>query len=147
MVKLERALRFVVLYVYAIYKFLRNLRHAKPNGILGSKIFMFYDPAFPGRLHSVVAFVLASGVKTERFQSDLWGPFGYTSQIDLHGLHLYGRDTWGPVNAKQIELNPDLLELAKLNPDSTILLAGVRSFLGLHVPPLHKASNFILVLK
>lgn len=108
---------------------------------------MFFDPAFPERLHGVVAFALPPGTKIEQFSGDIWGPFGYSEDIDLNGLHLYGLDTWGQANFEQIKLNPVLAELAVRNPGCTFQLAGVRSLFGHHIPPTNDPKQYKLVWK
>lgn len=144
--KLSKALLFVRLYVFATYKYLTGRMRNKPQGIQGEQLFMFFDPHYPSQKHSVIVFALPKRVSAEGFSTDLWGPFGYTSQIDLNGVHLYGRDTWGTVEKYQIFANPTLQELKRKYPDNTFLLAGVRSFFGFHPWPL-RASKFILVRK
>ncbi len=143
---LKRAWLFVKLYFYAVLKSTTHGRQEEPAGIRGEKLFMFFDPHYPARKHSVVAFVLPPDTGTEEFKDDLFGPFGYTSEIDLNGFHLYGRGTWGTIQDYQIPVNLVLQELTDKYPDNTIVLAGVRSIFGFHVWPL-KASKFILVRK
>ncbi len=143
---MEKAALFTFLYLYALIKRLIH-KEKEPTGIRGSAVFLFYDPYLPGPKHGVVAFVLPPRWSTEAFIHDLWGPFGFTSWIDFRGLHLYGRDTWGVVDRTQIRYNPDLRQILKENPDSTILLAGVRKIFGHHIWPTNNASKFILVKK
>lgn len=141
---LDKSVQFFVLYFYAMAKILQ--RGQKPDGIRGSAVFLFVDPPSI-RKHGVVAFVLPRNVEVEIFKKDLWGPFGYSTEIDLRGKHLYGRDTWGMVNEAQIAANPPLQRLARRYPGSPILLAGVRKIWGYHPWPLNNPNNFVLVNK
>lgn len=143
---MKRVLLFLWLYGYAEYQWFRNRKQSIPRGRHGQKLFLFFDPNHPERRHGVVAFLLPEGTEIEAFKDDLFGPFGYTSQIDWHGRHLYGRDTWGFVQKDQISANPILKQLQKSYPHHIILLAGVRTIFGKHIWPF-TPSRFILVLK
>ncbi len=142
-----RTLRFLWLYLYAAFKSLRRKQRRVPSGLKGQAVFMFFDPDHPARRHGVVAFVLPNRVGTEEFLPYLFGPFGYENEIDFHGLHLYGRDTWGTVNQRQINSNVPLMVLAEQYLDRTIVLAGVRPFWGRHLPPLNDPTKFVLVYR
>lgn len=143
---IRRAWLFLKLYVYSVYKSFIKGKQVAPEGIRGEKLFLFFDPQHPKRKHGVVAFVLSPGTKTEEFSDDLFGPFGYTSQINLNGLHLYGRDTWGTIQDYQIPANPILQIIRQRYSQHTIVLAGVRPLVWFHPYPLI-ASKFILVRK
>jgi hypothetical protein len=144
---MKKAAQFALLYIYSLIVRILTPFERKPEGIKGEIVFLFWDPKYPENKHGVVAFVLPPGGNPDDYEQDLYGPFGYSSQISIKGLHLYGRDTWGTVNPQQIASNPALLELAGKHPNQIILLAGVRKVFGKHVPPLDKGKNFILVGK
>ncbi len=148
---MKRSLIFVVLYIWAALSYLWHeflKAKAVKSDIRGERVFLFTDPAYPhSGPHGVVAFVLPHGSNPDDFSADLLGPFGLSSRIDLLGLHLYGRDTWGHANKVQIQANPELQEIANLYPGQIILLAGVRKIWGFHPPPLDEASNFTLLYK
>lgn len=144
---MKKAVQFVLLYIYSAMVALLNPLARTPEGIKGEIVFLFLDPKYPESKHGVVAFVLPPGGNPDDYEQDLYGPFGYSSQITIMGLHLYGRDTWGTVNPQQISANPQLQALAEKYPNQIILLAGVRKVFGRHIPPLGKGENFILVGK
>lgn len=145
---MKKVLLFWRLYFHALIRFLRNGKPEEIEGVSGTKVFRFFDPEYPesGR-HGVVAFVLPYGTRASDYSPDLLGPFGYTSQIDLEGKHLYGRDTWGIVTTDQLIANPLLAKLARRYPHQHILLAGVRQFIRWHLPPLNNPRAFVLVYK
>ena len=145
---MKKAVLFLTLYFYALGKYLlRQTTHTKPKGEEGKVIFLFCDRKTSQKLHGVVAFVLPQGTDLSQYKQDLYGPFGYTNEIDLKGFHLYGRDTWGTVNNGQIIANRPLLDLLIQYPGHTILLAGVRKLWGHHIFPLNNPESFILVKK
>ncbi|MFW5703564.1 MAG: hypothetical protein ACOCXQ_01905 [Patescibacteria group bacterium] len=134
---------FLVLYVVAFLKTLYRRKGAKPQGIAGSVLLRFRDPAFLGRTFGVVAFRIPEGTVVETY-GELFGPFGYSSQTHITGIgmHLYGRDTWGFVNEEQLKANPELQNLAQ--PGELILLAGVRGIRERFIWPMNKSERFIL---
>jgi hypothetical protein len=146
---LAKTALFVGLYFFALFKFLQNPLVKRPSGLRGARTFIFYDPdsPTPDKPHGVVAFVMDSGHSTEDLGEDLFGPFGYSSHIDKNGIHLYGRDTWGPANQRQIEQNHALWQLARENPGRVILLAGVRKLRGHHIFPLNVARWYTIPYK
>jgi len=145
---MKKAVLFLVLYFYALGKYLlRQTTHTKPKGEEGKAIFLFCDCKTSQRLHGVVAFVLPQGTDLGQYRQDLYGPFGYASEISIKGYHLYGRDTWGVVNNEQIVANRVLLDLLIQYPGHTILLAGVRKLRDHHIFPLNQPESFILVKK
>lgn len=143
---MKKSLLFWALYIYSWFTHLK-VKQSPPVGLTGQRVFMFFDPQHPGKYHGVVAFILPYGTAPDQLSDDLFGPFGYCSQIDRGGTHLYGRDTWGTVDAKQIAFNAPLYEIAQANKGHTILLAGVRNFLGRHPRPLNDPDKFILSWK
>lgn len=144
---MRKLLIFAVLYLYSAIKYFLKKDKKAPEGIRGSVVTMFFDPDYPDRLHGVVAFVLPEGVTPDDFEDDLWGPFGFTSEIDVFGLHLYGRDTWGTVNIRQLDLNSQVAAACGSDPKQIILLAGVRSLKNEHIFPLNDSRQFVLVRK
>lgn len=145
-VAMKTAVQFLLLYFYSFFLRLLTLFRRTPEGIRGEAVFLFVDPDYPG-VHGVVAFVLPVGSNPDYFDHDLWGPFGYSSDITIAGKHLYGRDTWGEVTPKQIKANKVLGEIVSAYPNQTILLAGVRKVFGRHPWPLYQAKKYILVGK
>lgn len=148
---MKKAILFVALYIYTIYRWFVSDKNYPIVGISGAEAFLFYDskgdnPEVP---HSVVAFVIPDGFTPDDYKKDLFGPFGYTSQIDRKGKHLYGRDTWGTVQPYQVNdpRNGELRNLVDEYPDNIILLVGVRRIFGRLVWPLNNPSNFQLELK
>lgn len=146
---MKKAILFVVLYLYSLAKRTFNKDRLPKNTLEASAMFLFYDSKRSDRAHSVVAFVLDAGQSGNNFGQELYGPFGPTSNIDLNGLHLYGRDTWGTVEDYQIDdpRNEGLRKLAEKFPDRPILLAGVRRLSGNLVYPLNEPSRFFLARK
>jgi len=144
---MRKLLLFLKLYIHAVRVHRKRKDKTRPKGIPGSAVFLFEDPYRKTGLHGVVAFVLPPKTTPLKYEGDLWGPFGYASEIDLGGLHLYGRDTWGTVDQFQIDANPALKALWRQHHGCTILLAGVRKIYRWHPWPLNQAHKFILVRK
>jgi len=150
--KIVAPIRFLFLYAWAWLVHLLHLgaMPAVPKGSLyGIGLFTFYDPQGenPNKPHGVVAFLLEPGDSADNYTKHLLGPLGPADQIDFRDLHLYGRDTWGTVEAYQLadKRNAALAALAKEHPDCKILLAGVRMFFGRHIWPLNDPTKFILI--
>jgi hypothetical protein len=156
-----KTLVFVLLYIYSAIRDAVASPKEPDSTLRGEIVFSFLDPDIvkesttadpqvitkPKKKHGVVAFVLPNGRSPDDYKADMFGPFGYSSKITIRGVHLYGRDTWGTVDQTQIAANPELKELSAKYPGRTILLAGVRKFMGRHVSPLNDARSFLLVLK
>jgi len=146
-VEMSKLALYIKLYIVGIYKTWTSGIRFEPEGIHGSLVLNdFVDVRQdPDKRHSVVAFVLPPGSRTEDYIGDLWGPFGYSSEVAEGNFRLYARDSWGTVQDYQLKDNPKLKKLSDDFPNWTIVLAGVRSVYGFHLPPLNDPSNFVLV--
>lgn len=143
-----KAILFGFMYIHAVVRTIgRRLfkgRAEVPEGIRGTVMLKFVDPDFPGKQHSVVAFILPPKTQTEQL-GELYGPFGYSSQTRFMFWYVYHRDTWGIVSEDQIAANPVLQGLCA--PGELILLAGVRGSRRGFVWPLNNPEHFILAWK
>jgi len=145
-----RTLRFIVLYIYALLHWALSSKSYGPMAVRpGVAVFMLLVKSNKSSSrHGVVAFVLPPGESLDNdYLKNLRGPFGFTSQIDLFGLHLYGLDDWGSPSQEMINDNPELEYLAEAYPRCTIQLAGVRHFFRIFIPPLNNPRNFYLIGK